>query len=89
MQDRSDTAGRRCKVCPDNIASELLWLAFPGRSANEVANRASVYLKRDPRTVRYWLDGGHSMSLAEAAKLIPLVGLEAFIAFLKRMDIGA
>lgn len=62
--------------------SDLLWLAFPGcKSAREVQMRAAVFLGRDERTIRYWMEGTTGgPRWDEFAMLGSLVGFEAFLA---------
>lgn len=55
---------------------DLLWMAFPGRSASEVATAASRALGVSRREVQHWLACEHQPRLKHVAALMLLVGIE-------------
>lgn len=63
----------RRKVCA------LLWAAFPSASAHQVQQRAALVLGKDPRTIRYWMDGVTEPKASDLAKIGLLAGAEKFM----------
>lgn len=55
---------------------DMLWMAFPGRSAAEVATHASRALGVSRREVQHWLAYDHEPKLKNVAALMLLVGVE-------------
>ena len=65
------------------IAPALLRAAFPNTRSGELMARAARYMGRSEKTIQNWLDGTHDMKLEDAASLLPLIGLEAFIKIIR------
>jgi hypothetical protein len=58
-------ADLRCPAIAHKRINNLIWAAFPGRSAHAVSQRASRVMGRDPRTIRSWMSGETTPSWTE------------------------
>jgi hypothetical protein len=72
-------------ACPETNRRKitaLLWAAFPGNSAHAVQQRASLALGKDPRTIRYWMEGVSSPKWHEVGMIAAFAGFERAMAIL-------
>ncbi|HEV8034797.1 hypothetical protein, partial [Yoonia sp.] len=54
----------------------LLWMAFPSRSENELANKAAAVLGVSPRQIRNWLREDNDASLRYVFAVLAIAGGE-------------
>lgn len=58
---------------------DLLWLAFPSDSENELAQKAARVLDRSPRQVNNWLRLEHDARLRDVLTVMAIAGAEVVI----------
>jgi len=76
MKHPSETRGPPEAAPARRWFAALLWRAFPGRSENEVAERAALALGVTARQARNWLRCEHDASLRHVCAVMMLAGFE-------------
>jgi hypothetical protein len=69
-------ADLRCPEVSRRRINNLIWAAFPARSAHAVSQRAGAVMGRGPRTIRSWMAGETTPSWPEVGVIVAFVGFE-------------
>jgi hypothetical protein len=69
-------ADLRCPEVSRRRICDLIWAAFPGRSAHAVSQRASAVMGRDARTIRSWMSGDTTPSWTEVGIIAAYAGAD-------------
>ena len=62
--------------CPRRWFADLLWTAFPSRSANDLARTAAPVLGVSTRQVRYWLEEANDAPVRHVVAVLAIAGAE-------------